>query len=156
MVTRNVGHPNDFNLLPFIYSLNFAIVKRKPQTTNRSRFRSNFQRITYSYLRSNYWGVRHPCYRWRLILSLSSHTDCKLFFPCFFFSDISEIFRPRRRQVRQLRRPETVIDDDETPGTFLDSEYYIYNDLRDWCKQFSTLPSRFRISEIVIVNIIYH
>ena len=45
----------------FIYSLSFSIVKRKPQTTNRMRSRSNFQRTTDSYLPSNCWGVRHPC-----------------------------------------------------------------------------------------------
>ena len=50
----------------FIYSSNIFIVKRKPQTIDRSRSRSNFQRTTQSHLRSSCWSVRHPCDRWGL------------------------------------------------------------------------------------------
>ena len=37
----------ELNKIIFLYFLNFSTVKRKPKTTNRSRFRFNFQRTTY-------------------------------------------------------------------------------------------------------------
>ena len=82
-----------------IYFLNFFIVKRKPQTNNRSRSRSIFQRTTYSYLRWNCWGVRHPCDRWGLtwnslkflkkIISISS-MGCKRIIRSLDYLDLGQ------------------------------------------------------------------
>ena len=72
--TLNCCHLKSFEYFQlnkiFIYSLNFSILKRKHQTTNRSPSRSNVQTI-YSYLWWNCWGVRDLWDRWGLQLTLN-------------------------------------------------------------------------------------
>ena len=48
--------------------MNFFVVGKATQITNRFQSRSNFQRTTYSFLRSTCWGVRDLCDHWGLYL----------------------------------------------------------------------------------------